>query len=418
MQKSFHRSRFNLLPFAFCLLPWFLTSCATTAQPEKFSGAAPLEWSQRMANSEITRRGDSLSWKPDGKTKWDYTTGLFTFALLQLNEQTNDPRYLNFAEAAIGSFITPDGKINGYKPEDESLDNIAPGRTVLALWQITHEERYREAAALLRQQLVTQPRTGDGGFWHKKRYPNEMWLDGLYMAEPFYAQYAKLFDEPADFNAVAQQIRLVDKHTYNPWTGLFYHGWDESKSQPWADKITGTSSNFWGRAIGWYAMAMVDVLDYFPTNQPARPQIIATFQKLCAGVVKYQDPRTGLWWQVVDQGNRKGNYLEATASSMFVYALAKGINRGYLSRSYKPAMLKGYRGIVQNLIRDDGNGQWSLIHCCSVAGLGYGRDGSFGYYIGEPVADNDLKGIGPFILAGIEAEELIGPRSGMDQQIR
>jgi unsaturated rhamnogalacturonyl hydrolase len=407
MQKSFHRIRFNLLPFAFCLLPWFLISCASTAGPEKFSGAAPLEWSQRLADSEMARRGDSLSWKPDDKAKWDYTTGLFTFALLQLNEQAKDPRYFKFAGDTIGSFVTPDGTINGYKPEDESLDNIAPGRTALALWQITHEERYREAAALLRQQLVTQPRTGDGGFWHKKRYPNQMWLDGLYMAEPFYAQYAKLFDEPADFNVVAQQIRLVDKHTYNPWTGLFYHGWDESKSQPWADKITGTSSNFWGRAMGWYAMAMVDVLDYFPTNHPARPQIIATFQKLCAGVVKYQDPRTGLWWQVVDQGNRKGNYLEATVSSMFVYALAKGINHGYLPRSYEPAVLKGYRGIAQNLIRDDGDGKWSLTHCCSVAGLGYGRDGSFTYYIGEPVADNDLKGIGPFILAGIEVQELV-----------
>src|SRR5215471_1511680 len=153
MQKSFCRSGSKLLPFAFCLLPWLLTSCATAARPEKFSGASPLEWSQWLAGSEIARRGDSLSWKPGGKAKWDYTTGLFTFALLQLNEHTSNPRYLGFAEDTIGSFITPDGKINGYKPEDESLDNIAPGRTVLALWQITHDERYRQAAALLRQQL-------------------------------------------------------------------------------------------------------------------------------------------------------------------------------------------------------------------------------------------------------------------------
>jgi unsaturated rhamnogalacturonyl hydrolase len=408
MKKLFYRRRLNLLPFAFCLLPWLLTSCATTATPEKFSGASPLTWSQRLADSEMARRGDSLSWKPGGKAKWDYTTGLFTFTLLQLDEQANDPSYLKFAENTIGSFVKADGGINGYKPQDESLDNIAPGRTVLALWQITHDERYRKAAALLRQQLDTQPRTGDGGFWHKQRYPHQMWLDGLYMAEPFYAQYAKLFNEPADFDEVAKQIRLADQHNYNPKTGLFYHGWDESKSQPWADKTTGTSSNFWGRAIGWYAMAMVDVLDYFPTNHPARPEIIATFQKLCAGVVKYQDPRTGLWWQVVDQGNRKGNYLEATASSMFVYAMAKGIQHGYLPRNYEPAVLKGYRGIAEHLIRDDGNGQWSLTHCCSVAGLGYGRDGSFAYYIGEPVVDNDLKGVGPFILAGIEVQQLVG----------
>jgi unsaturated rhamnogalacturonyl hydrolase len=396
----------KILHSAFFILPLLFASCATTPRPENFSGASPLEWSQRLADSEIARRGDSLSWKPGGKAKWDYTTGLFTFALLQLNEQTHDPRYLKFAEDTIGSFITPDGGINGYKPGDESLDNIAPGRTVLALWQITHEERYREAAVLLRKQLETQPRTGDGGFWHKQRYPHQMWLDGLYMAEPFYAGYTKLFNEPADFDEVAKQIRLVDEHTYDSKTGLYYHGWDESKSQPWADKTTGTSSNFWGRAMGWYAMAMVDVLDYFPTNHPARPEIIATFQTLCAGVLKYQDQKTGLWWQVVDQGNRKGNYLEATASSMFVYVMAKGIRHGYLPRSYEPAVLKGYRGIVEHLLRDDGNGQWSLTLCCSVAGLGYGRDGSFAYYVGEPVVSNDLKGVGPFILAGIEVQQL------------
>ena len=356
----------------------------------------------------MARRGDSLAWNPGGKSKWDYTTGLFTFALLKLNEQTNDPRDLKFAGDTIGSFITADGEINGYKPQDGSLDNVAPGRTVLALWQITHDKRYRAAVARLRQQLKTQPRTGDGGFWHKQRYPHQMWLDGLYMAGPFYAEYAKLFDEPTDFDDVAKQIRLAGEHTYDAKTGLFYHGWDESKSQPWADRVTGTSSNFWGRAMGWYAMAMVDVLDYFPTNHPARPEIIATFQKLCAGVIKYQDPQTGLWWQVVDADHRQGNYLEATASSMFVYAMAKGINHGYLPRSYKPAVLRGYRGIVERRIRDDGNGRWSLTHCCSVAGLGYGRDGSFEYYVNEPVVDNDLKGIGPFILAGIEVQKLAG----------
>ena len=152
--------------------------------------------------------------------------------------------------------------------------------------------------------------------------------------------------------------------------GLNYHGWDAAKIQPWANPATGCSSNFWGRAEGWYAMALVDVLDYFPTNHPARPQIIATFQKTCAGVVKWQDPQTGLWWQVMDQGARKGNYLEATASAMFVYALAKGVNRGYLPRADAAAAEKGFDGIMKNLIQDDGGGKWSLTQCCSVAGLG------------------------------------------------
>jgi len=381
-------------------------SCATTAAPKKYSRTTPLQWSQRLADSEMARRGDSLVWKPGGKAKWDYTAGLFTLSLLKLNAVAPDLHYVRFSEDAIGSFIAPDGKIQGYKVEEYQLDALNAGKTALALWQLTHEARYQKAAALLRKQLNTQPRTSDGGFWHKERYPHQMWLDGLYMGAPFYAEYGKLFSEPADFDDVAKQIRLADEHTYDVASGLFYHGWDESKSQPWANPATGCSSNFWGRAIGWYVMALVDVLDYLPTNHPARPEIIATFQKLCAGVARYQDPQTGLWWQVMDQGNRPGNYLEATASGMFVYAMAKGINHGYLARDYEPVVWKGYRGIVEHLIKDDGNGRWSLTHCCSVAGLGYGRDGSFDYYVKEPVVANDLKGIGPFILAGIEVQRL------------
>jgi unsaturated rhamnogalacturonyl hydrolase len=390
-----------------------LTSCATAGPPERFSGATPLEWSVRLANSEMARRGDSLVWQEGGKAKWDYTVGLFTLSLLNLDAQARDPRYIKFAEKVMDSFITTNGDIRVYKPEEYQLDHINPGKTLLALWQITHDERYRKAAALLRKQLDTQPRTADGGFWHKQRYPHQMWLDGLYMGAPFYAEYAKLFNGPAaDYDDVAKQIRLMAAHSYDPATGLFYHAWDESKEQPWAIKATGTSSNFWGRALGWYAMALADVLDYFPTNHPARPEIIATLQKVCSGVVKWQDPKTGLWYQVMDQGDRKGNYLEATASAMFVYAMAKGVNHGYLPQSYVPAIDKGYQGIIQNLVKNDGDGRWSLTQCCAVAGLGGApsngreRDGSFDYYVHEPIVSNDLKGIGPFILAGIEMQRL------------
>jgi len=320
---------------------------------------------------------------------------------------------LKFAEDAVGSLIAPDGSIQGYKAEEYQLDALNPGKTALALWQLTHEERYKKAAMLLRQQLDTQPRTPDGGFWHKQRYTQQMWLDGIYMGSPFYAECGGLFDEPGDFDDVAKQIRLIDEHTYDSKSGLNYHGWDAMKAQPWVNLETGCSSNFWGRAEGWYAMALVDVLDYFPTNHPVRPQIIATLQKLAAGVLKYQDAKTGLWWQVMDAGDRKGNYQEATASAMFVYALAKGVNHGYLSRDMVPAIEKGYAGILKNLIRDDGGEKWSLTKCCSVAGLGGSpsngkmRDGSFEYYVGEPVVDNDLKGVGPFILAGIEMQQLL-----------
>ncbi len=374
--------------------------------PNSFGGATPLQWSVRMADSEMARRGDTLAWKEGGRAKWDYTAGLFTLSLLKLNEHVHGPRYVKFAEVAIGSFISTNGTIQGYKVEDYNIDNINPGKTALALYQLTKDERYRKAAEILRRQLDTQPRTSDGGFWHKQRYPYQMWLDGLYMGAPFYAEYAKVSNEPATaFDDVAKQIRLVAAHTYDSASGLFYHGWDEKKKQDWADKTTGTSPNFWGRAIGWYAMALVDVLDFFPKDHPARPEIIATFQKLCLGVVKHQDPASGLWWQVVDQAGRKGNYLEATASSMFVYAMAKGVNHGYLSRDCVPAILKGYSGIIDKLIRTDGD-RISLIQCCSVAGLGYGRDGSYEYYLKEPIVENDLKGVGPFILAGIELQQL------------
>ncbi len=377
-----------------------VSSCAAqTPAPKSFGGHQPLEWSVLMADSEMPRIQ---------RPRWDYTMGLFTLSLLKLNERVANPAYVEFTKKTVGSLISPDGQIQGYKLEDYNIDNINEGKTALALYQLTKEEKYQKAAAILRKQLDTHPRTSEGGFWHKKRYPHQMWLDGLYMGSPFYAEYGKLFNEPAAFDDVAKQIRLVAAHTYDPNTGLFYHGWDESKQQDWANKKTGTSPNFWGRALGWYSMALVDVLDFLPANHPARGEIIATLKKVCDGVVKYQDPNSGLWYQVLDQGKREGNYLEATASCMFVYTMAKGMNRGYLSRDYMPATLKGYEGIVAKLIKADDKGQVNLIQCCSVAGLGYGRDGSYAYYLKEPVVRNDLKGVGPFILAGIEMQDLLG----------
>jgi unsaturated rhamnogalacturonyl hydrolase len=416
MKKILSRTAFllGITSFSFAIV-----FCASTAAaPQTFSNATPLEWSARLADSVIAQRGDAPAYKPGGRAKWDYSVGLFTLSLLKLNGETNNPRYVAYTTNVIGSFITDSGEVQTYVADEYQLDSLNSGKTVLALWQLTGDGRYQKAAALLRRQLDSQPRTFDGGFWHKQRYTNQMWLDGIYMAEPFYAEYTKLFGKTNDlggvseFDDIAKQLGLIDEHTYDPKTGLNYHGWDAAKIQPWANPVTGCSSNFWGRADGWYAMALVDVLDYFPTNHPARPQIIAAFQKTCAGIVKWQDPQSGLWWQVMDQGGRKGNYLEATASAMFVYALAKGVNRGYLPRDNVPAIEKGYAGIVNNLIHDDGNGSWSLTQCCSVAGLGVAsaagrpRDGSFDYYVSEPIVKNDLKGVGPFILAGIELQQL------------
>ena len=418
-RKRHWRGRAYLYPWLFILptlVLLFVVGSATAREAEKFTGPTPLVWSQRLSDSEMARRGDSLAWTPGGKAKWDYTAGLFTLSLLKLNAAAPDARYVAFATNAVGSFISPDGNIRTYKPEEFQLDALNSGKTLLALWRtVTNPDQPRlfYACVNLLAQLDHQPRTPDGGFWHKQRYTNQMWLDGIYMALPFYAAMGTNLKAPEQAYAeVVQQIRLIDEHTYDAKTGLNYHGWDAAKIQPWANPATGCSSNFWGRAEGWYVMALVDVLDYFPTNHPARAQIIATLQKTAAGILKWQDAKTGLWWQVLDQGDRKGNYREATASAMFVYALAKGVNHGYLSRENIPAIKKGYAGIIKNLIKPDGENRWSLTQCCQVAGLGgsptngHYRSGSFDYYVSEPVVKNDLKGVGPFVLAGIEMQEL------------
>jgi unsaturated rhamnogalacturonyl hydrolase len=206
----------------------------------------------------------------------------------------------------------------------------------------------------------------------------------------------------------------VKEHLRDRASGLYYHGWDAKKVQAWANPATGVSSNFWGRAVGWYVMALVDTLDYLPANHPGRKQLVGQLEDLSKALVKYQDHDNGVWWQVMDKANVKSNYLEATASAMFVYAMAKGVNNGELSRSYVPAILKGYQGILNEFVRTNASGSVSLVQCCQVAGLGFTsmrggpRDGSYAYYVSEPIVENDLKGIGPFILAGIEIQRLLG----------
>jgi unsaturated rhamnogalacturonyl hydrolase len=275
------------------------------------------------------------------------------------------------------------------------------------LYRITGEQRYRQAIALVRNQLAHHPRTPSGGFWHKRIYPHQMWLDGLYMASPFYAEYAQVFREPAGFDDVVHQMCLIEEHTRDPHTGLLYHAWDESKQQRWANPVTGCSPHFWARAVGWYAMALVDVLDYLPEGQVGRSAVVAILLRLAEAVAKVQDPATGLWYQVLDQGSRAGNYLESSASCMFVYALAKAVRKAYLPADYAEVARRGYRGIVKHFITIDDQGQVNLERTCSVAGLGGDpyRDGSYEYYIGEPIATNDPKGVGAFILATVEIED-------------
>lgn len=383
---------------------------ASASLPGEFNGATPLQWSMRMGDSEVMRLGDRLAWREGRRgVKWCYTVGLFTLSLMRVNEVVPSPAYIEFTKDTIGSFITEDGGIRGFRMEHYNIDNVQPGRTVMKLYELTGEDRYRKCADLLRRQLAVQPRTSEGGFWHKQIYPWQMWLDGLFMGATFYAKYTRDFNgPPADFDDVVKQFRLMDRAAYDPGTGLYYHAWDERRAQVWADRRTGLSSNFWGRAVGWWAMAQVDTLDYLPKDHPGREEMIAIVRRTAEGIVRHQDPETGLWWQVLDQGGRRGNYLEASCSSMFVYFLAKAVNNGYLPRDYIPAIVRGYEGIINQFIRTDGAGLISLTQICLVAGLSDDRDGSYEYYLREPMVENDHKGVGPFIFAGIEMQRLLG----------
>ncbi|GAB2856078.1 glycoside hydrolase family 88 protein [Hymenobacter ruber] len=386
------------------LLP-LLALLAETATAQT---ARPAAYSQRMADAFMTWHPDSMVIGKNKMAGWGYEQGLMMYAMERIWERTGDAKYFSYIKKNLDYSVQADGSIIRYKQEDFNLDNMATGRALLLLSQMSvpGNEKYIKAVQYLRKQLDGQPRTKEGGFWHKKIYTNQMWLDGLYMAEPFYANYSQVFNQAAGFDDVAKQFALIEKHLVDPKTGLLYHGYDESKEQAWANKTTGQSPNFWDRGIGWYGMALVDVLDYFPANHPQRPMLIKALQRLAPALAKYQDPKTGTWSLVMGQEGRKGNYAEASGSSMFVYALAKGVRLGYLDKKYAEVAKKGYDGLLKTFVETEPSGALAFNGTVSVGGLGgkpY-RDGSFEYYLTEPLRKNDLKGVGPFILASTEME--------------
>jgi unsaturated rhamnogalacturonyl hydrolase len=293
-----------------------------------------LPWSVRMTETVLRRCPDPAKLESPKKPSWEYTYGLVLKAVLEQWRATRDPRYFDYVRAYYDRFIGADGSIRTYDMDEYNIDRINPGKPLFRLYRETGEEKYRIALETLRSQMATHPRTSEGGFWHKKKYPHQMWLDGIYMASPFLAEYGATFDEPGLIDEAAKQILLMEKHGREEKTGLLYHGWDESRQQKWADPQTGLSSHFWGRSVGWFAMAVVDVLDFMPADHPRRPEVVAVFTRLATAITNVQDPETGLWYQVLDQGTRKGNYLESSASCMFVYALAKGSRTGDLHPAY------------------------------------------------------------------------------------
>lgn len=382
---------------------WLLIviACALT-----FSAHAG-KWAKSMADSEMKRFPELWQYDYGKRLYFGYTQGLGGLSFEKMYQATGEKKYWDYVYAWADTIVAENGSIHLYKRTDYNLDFINAGKMLFDLYARTGEKRFRMAMDTLLLQFKEHPRTTDGGFWHKKIYTNQMWLDGLYMASPFLSQYGATFQEPAYIDEAVHQLLTVAKHTYDPKAGIYKHAWDESKSQKWADPLTGQSPNFWGRSIGWYAMALVDNLDYIPTNHPKRPEILRIVQTLADGMKRYQDSKTGLWYQVVDQGDRKGNYLEASVSSMMTYFYAKSVNKGYLSKGYKKVALKAFHGIVKHLIVKNADGTFSLTHCCAVAGLGGNpyRDGSFEYYIGETVRDNDGKATGVFIQACLELKK-------------
>ncbi len=357
------------------------------------------DWSLRMAESIIKRH-------PLLMDRWHYEAGVALSAIKQVYLKTQQDRYLEYIKRNIDEFVEANGTIKTYYLDDYNLDQINQGKTLFFLYQVTGHESYKKAAYLLRKQLQSQPRTGEGGFWHKLKYPHQMWLDGVYMAGPFYAEFAQTFNESQGFDDVARHILLLASHTRDEKTGLMYHAWDESRNQIWANPKTGCSPNFWGRAFGWYMMAIVDVLDTLPKNHAQRKAIIDVFERSVEALAQVQDPQTGLWYQILDRGDLPGNYLESSASCMNVYAIAKAVRNKYIDSSYLPLAQKGYQGILDQFIDVDGHGLVHLHWICRVAGLDRYRDGSIEYYLKENVVTDDYKGVGPFIMASLEIESL------------
>ena len=375
--------------------------------------------SVRMVRSEMARCQDAkwLDFK-EGQLSWNYTPGLELRSFLDVYKQYGGDDIYSYVEDWYDEIITEeeDGsvRIHGYKLESYNVDKVCPGKNLFELYRLTHKDKYDKAADLLYRQLQSHPRTSEGGLWHKAIYPHQIWLDGLYMAPPFYVEYAATHLEgearEEAFKDIVNDFLVAARNTYDPATGLYRHAWDESRSMFWCDPQTGQSQHCWGRGLGWYVMGIEEVLEWLPaeTMGDQRQQLVTILRGIFDTLPRYADPATGLWYQVLDQPGREGNYLESTCCCMFSYALLKGVRLGYLDAGLGDWAVKTYEAVVKQFVRVDGQGLLNLDSCCAVGGLGgkQGRMGDFDYYLSEPVRSNDPKGIGPFIWASLEMEKL------------
>lgn len=342
------------------------------------------------------------------KPSWNYIDGCMITALLCASEITGETKYADFAEKFIDYYVFDDGSIRGYSKEKYNLDDVNEGKVLFELYEKTGKEKYKKAIFLLESQLEEQPRTNTGNFWHKKIYPNQIWLDGLYMGQVFSTLFKKYFGNK-DYSDVVNQFKNVRKLMFDEDKKLYYHGCDCSKTAFWADKETGRSKSFWLRAIGWFTISLIDNIDYID-DENAKAELVKIFAEAIDGISQYADAETGMYYQVVDQGGREGNYLETSGSSMIAYAMMKGARLGVIDKKYAEMGRKTFDGICKKYLSISDNGDLNLGGICLVAGLGpednKRRDGTFEYYISEPVVENDAKGVAPFVLCYTEVKRM------------
>lgn len=343
-----------------------------------------------------------------GKTSdWNYIDGCMIKAVLEMYAITGDKDYLEFADEFIDYRVREDGSIDGYDVEELNIDNVNAGKTLFELYDLTGKEKYRKAIDLVYSQIEKMPRTREGNFWHKNIYPNQVWLDGLYMCQPFYMEYETRYNGKKNCGDIYGQFETVVRQMRDSETGLYYHAYDSSKEMFWCDKVTGLSQNFWLRALGWYSMALLDTMDKADQEDVEEiGKMKRVFRELIDSMVKYQD-ESGMWYQVVNFGGMEGNYLETSGSAIFAYAILKGVRLGYLEESYRSCGVRAFEGICERYLHME-EGNMSLGGICLVAGLG-GKDkrsGTFEYYMSEPVVKDDAKGVGPFLLAYTEMRRI------------
>jgi unsaturated rhamnogalacturonyl hydrolase len=362
-------------------------------------------WPIRMAD---TIRG--LYPTPERVGDWNYTQGMVCDALVSIAVRTGRDKDIDFARAWADRFVQADGTVTSGmgQPFDvalHSLDRIRPAPLLLWLYDRTKEEKYKKAAVFMAGLLDQQPKTSDGGYWHRQTYPNQMWLDGIYMADVFGAEYAGMMKDPKHFDEAVKQILLIAKHTRDEKTGLFYHGWDETKTRPWANKDTGASPEFWGRAMGWYGMAMADVLEWLPADHPGRAEVQKVFKGFCEAVAKVQDKETGMWWQILDKPTGPKNYVETSCSIMFSYALAKGAQHGWIGPEYLEAARRGTRGVMNKELDFLAGGRVDIKGTVVVGSLG-GNGGFYDYYVGVQTTTNDQKSLGAMMYLSLAMSEI------------